>query len=729
VTDRGSFPVDAQWALQGKTLGRDGYRVLACSTGSRDALSLENFTEAIGRFSMGTPETLPNALPQVTISYLQPGPVNHLALAIHRFASDAHLDGQLAASDDDGRPVVATSYYCVRYDPVAARSVSYRDMYEAFARAPLRPVNGSMLSVEMPAAPAAPDPDAISPLAAQAAALLLTCRPVCVLGATLQTSMIDRLDFIDTVMSLLPYGFRARMTAATWTRATNQNHRFRLFFSSARRDTKIPDNVVVWGHPEQTTINRDDDDAKWYFFEWLDTGQVTQQQLSLVAGITKPRSLTNPGEVLEALDDVFRLSGHRRRPRPTLRTETPYPGQKGSENGPGPTGDTTAAARSELEQLLIDCARSIEVLDTRQLSAAIGRLRIPARRGVEAGERDRCRELIREHRLFRHNDALGKDEDTLREILLKIAFEPPLSYEDYCLIEEATGEPEVPDPSLLQLIDKQGADDRVKAITYRQLPSVDAGKKLSKWYESRELSADRLLNLLALEVKRPRHMRLLCDVTTDYLRKKSKTLDPKNIDDVLRRHSYLAGKLQDSLAPDDQYQLVTLGTFLGAAYPYGLTRKDLYHVMIGTRESITLPFLGAVLLMVKNYDDACLARELYVYYSFFLMDFEMSTRRELLKLVAIPERPAFNPQAALDPEGAPSPHVESLSFERKVSAPMSPHDDLAGDPARYLTTGVPGSTTDGQPDGASLSRPEDDGQQPDSGEHRAGEPRMSNDGQ
>ncbi len=723
MTDRGSFPVDAQWALQGKTLGRDGYRVLACSTGSRDALSLENFTEAIGRFSMGTPETLPNALPQVTISYLQPGRVNHLALAIHRLASDAHPDGQLTASDDDGRPVVATSYYCVRYDPVAERSVSYRDMYEAFAKAPLRPVNGSVLSVEMPAAPTAPDPGAINPLAAKAAALLLMGRPVCVLGATLQTSMTDRLGFIDTVMSLIPYGFRARMTAATWTRATNQNHRFRLFFSGARRDTKAPDNVVVWGHPEQTTITMDDDIAEWYF-HWLGTGQVTQKQLSLLAGITKPRSLANRYEVLEALDDIAPVSGQLRGPTFTLRTETPDPEQKGSGNGPGPTGDTTAAARSEVEQLLIDCARYMEVLDTPQLSAAIGRLKRSARHSMEASEWDRFRELIREHRLFRHNDALGRDEDTLREILLKIAFEPPLSYGDYCLIEDGIGEAGVPDPSLLQLIDKQGAaDDRVKAITYRQLPSGDAERKLSKWFK--ELSADRLLHLLALEVKHPRHMRLLCEVTVDYLRKMSKTYDSEHIDRVLRQHSYLAGKLQDSMAGDAQYQLETLGIFLRAAYPNGLTRQDLYHVMIGTKEPVTLPFLGAVILMLADADDAALARELYVYSSFRVMPLKTLTWRELERLI-LPKLQAVNPS----PESpASSPQQEDAAPNRKFSVPLPPHDDLPEDPTGQLTTGGPVATTDGQPDGASLSPPEDNGHQSDPRKHRADVPRISNDGQ
>ena len=301
MTDRGSsFRLTPSGRCRARRWAATG---TACWPAAPASLSVENFTEAIGRFSMGTPETLPNALPQVTISYLRSRDrSSHLALAIHRLASDAHPDGQLTATDDDGRPVVTTSYYCVRYDPVAERAVSYRDMYEAFAAVPLRPANGPVLSVEMTAAT---DPGAIDSLAVQAAALLLTGRPVCVLGAALQTtSMTDRLAFIDTVMSLLPYGFRARMTAATWTRATNQNHRFRLFFSGARRDAKDPDNVVYWGHPEQTIIDRSDTYAHDYF-SWLTTGPATEK-LSLLAGLTQPRSLANPPDVLEALDATRR---------------------------------------------------------------------------------------------------------------------------------------------------------------------------------------------------------------------------------------------------------------------------------------------------------------------------------------------------------------------------------------------------------------------------------------
>ena len=105
----------------------------------------------------------------------------------------------------------------------------------------------------------------IDALAMRVAPLLLTGAPVCVLGAD-ETSLDERLRFIDTVMGLLPYGFRARMAAATWTRPTHRNHRFRLFFSSEPRASEKPDQIVYWGEPELASIPGGD---AGHYYGWL----------------------------------------------------------------------------------------------------------------------------------------------------------------------------------------------------------------------------------------------------------------------------------------------------------------------------------------------------------------------------------------------------------------------------------------------------------------------------
>jgi hypothetical protein len=176
----------------------------------------------------------------------------------------------------------------------------------------------------------------------------------------------------------------------------------------------------------------------------------------------------------------------------------------------------------------------------------------------------------------------------------------------------------------------------------------------------------------------------------------SQHYDPQRVGSELRKHSYLARSLQDSLAGQNQYQIDTLGYFLRAAYPDGLTRQDIGHIMVGTGEPLTLPFLAAVLLMVASPDDACVARELFVYNSFISMDLESATSRELEKLVL----------AKVQEFSAAAP------LKRKVSAPLPPDD-----PAD-----APTALTD-------LPPPADNAQQTEGGgRHRVGTPRKSPDG-
>jgi hypothetical protein len=252
----GEIVVDAQWALYGKASGTSGDRVLACSAGD---LAKVNFADAISRFQLGA---LP-ALPQVSVSYARPVKTgrSYLALAIHKAADQ----GQVAL-DTDGRPATYTNYFCLPYGPLAASGVTYRAMHEALGGLRLPTANGAPLRVTIPGQPW--QPPVTDLLAMRVAALLLTGRSVCVLKAR-QVPVDGRLGFIDTVMALLPYGFRAKMTAATWTRATYRDHRFRLFFSDAPRGEQRRDHVVSWGRPETAVVTPQDGAAHEYL-TWLE---------------------------------------------------------------------------------------------------------------------------------------------------------------------------------------------------------------------------------------------------------------------------------------------------------------------------------------------------------------------------------------------------------------------------------------------------------------------------
>ena len=83
----------------------------------------------------------------------------------------------------------------------------------------------------------------------------------------------------------------------------------------------------------------------------------------------------------------------------------------------------------------------------------------------------------------------------------------------------------------------------------------------------------------------------------------------------------------------DQYQVDALGSLLSSAYPTGLSRGDLYHVMVGTKEPVTRAFLVAVLLSLADREDAPLARELYTYRSILSMSLKTDTKREVEKLI------------------------------------------------------------------------------------------------
>jgi hypothetical protein len=248
--------VDVQWALYGKDAGASGDRVLACSTGD---LAMPNFADAISRFQLGAL----HQLPQVSVSYAQPvkSGSGYLALAIHKPADQ----GQVAL-DEDGRPVTYTHYFCLPYGPLAAGGVTYQAMHEGLRDVRLPAANGATLRVGIPGRPW--HSPVIDPLVLRVAALLLTGRSVCVLRAQ-HVPVAGRLGFIDNVMSLLPYGFRAKMTAATWTRATYRDHRFRLFFSDAPRGSQRRDHVVSWDQPETAVITPEDGAAHEYL-TWLE---------------------------------------------------------------------------------------------------------------------------------------------------------------------------------------------------------------------------------------------------------------------------------------------------------------------------------------------------------------------------------------------------------------------------------------------------------------------------
>jgi hypothetical protein len=608
-----TVPVIAQWALEGKQPDGEDYRILASSTGD---LSRRHFADALGRFQLGEL----NTLPQVSVSYARlaarPGS-GYVALAIHWYATQdqRHADG-VSQRDNQGRPTAYTSYFCLPYKRLADAAVGYLAMHEALHPVTLSVADGPPKEVPI-ALPKSRTPAACD-LAVRVAPLLLTGRPVCVLGAE-GTSMLERLEFIDTVMELLPYGFRARMTAATWTRASNRNHRFRLFFSAAPRAGE-PDYVVTWGEPPEL-VSVPDREAGEYS-DWL---QDNVGQLARLADLTNEMGF-GPKHTLQALESVLGAR-HRLqfRPRPASHVPADGPG------GP-PQGDIG-------EETLVYCAEHAELANLTRLRSDITFLKKFAEGEIGEDGRSRYRDLIGRLGLLRPGFlGDGKYEERLYGALLRMAFATPLSYEAYCRVEGCAGivPGDTPHRELLVAIEKAGmAEPAVSAIVYWHLRKTDE-RKVGKWLVSGQVDAVQLIGLLAGDWTYPEHARIVCDLTLEYLKRAPGQYQPQQVRLALSQHGFLARALQMRHPGQDQYQVHALYRFLTAAYPQAaatpgqdLSRAAILQILHGTGAPPTPALLSAVLMLLDRPAAWQLAWNAYIQGSLTLANFDEPTLARL----------------------------------------------------------------------------------------------------
>ena len=657
-----SIPVHAQWALHGKVADDEGYQVIACSNGD---LSRSNFTDALGRFALGALDTLP----QVSVSYLQPAaPASggYLALAVHWSAGSGkrHAAG-VAHVDNHGRPTTFTSYFCAPYATLAAHRITYLDMYKAFSDVTLPAKDGPPKDLLI--VPAGQRTPGIDALAVRVAPLLLTGAPVCVLGAD-ETDMDERLRFIDTVMGLLPYGYRSRMTAATWTRATNRNHRFRLFFSSEPRAGDKQDQVVHWGEPERVKIPSRDARA---YCGWL------SDKIKPLASLTQLSHELSFGDAADSrtLDMVLRLS---RFPREQAGPEPPP-----APAPPRPPRARAAAVPSAdpVPKLLEDCAEHVRTLSLNLVRQDIADLQGQLKSSrTDDKRRARYRVLIGEFGLLNLSSGLQRNNEAkLYETLLALAFGQPVTYAVFGQIEDCLGSA-LHGPAhrtLLEAIARTGFGDlRAKVIVSAELDS----KKLLRSLGASGADGHALIRELAQgSWHRQQHARSFCDVTLSYLRDRQGRYSIAELQRALLRCGYLAQPLRD--IGSDQYQVHAIANLLVAAfpqdlYPAGLDRAAVNAILANPDKAPTPALLAAILRRIPV-SEARTAWDAYVYGSVVGMNLDDETHGDLwLRLPSIEPEPLAALPPGPSPEAAASgrhaetiPPMESLAAEAMPAEP------------------------------------------------------------
>lgn len=288
----------AGWALWGKAPGtRDDYSVLACSP---EPFSRADFGKILTRFSAGNPGTRsagPGALPWVTLSWV--GVDDGLQVGIAITTATDQVDGV-------GRPITQTSYFCVPYHELAGAQVSYLSLYEAVRGLPLPAAGGGMIPVTLPpldVREAAGAVDEFGENTVATAAALLLSGPVTVVQAEGST-LAERMRFLDAVACLLPYGFRAKFSAASWS-DSGARHRIRLAFATRPREDGVS---VCWREPGVVPASLDTAASYLRHFRQLrGDGTIPGKVYSIPAVVTElaadvpARKFEQPQQAVESL--------------------------------------------------------------------------------------------------------------------------------------------------------------------------------------------------------------------------------------------------------------------------------------------------------------------------------------------------------------------------------------------------------------------------------------------
>lgn len=598
----GKVTIPVEWAWQGKAPGDRGYRLLAHSAGD---ISADNFEEILDRFVPGTLDRLP----QITVSYVPVGNSSgYLSMAFYEEAA--------GGLDRLGRDVTFTRFFCMPYRELAAGAVSYRAMYQGFDDIRLSENLSAPFTVDLSCPSATIPGDAARAL--PVIELLLTGNPVCIVEAE-ATSMAERLAYIDTVMSLLPYGMRAEMAAATWTSRTYRKHRYRLFFSDAPRgaaESGFEDHLVRW-RPDQMVIERASTtrvpaELGEEYREWLQHVLEGPSITTELARDTAARAF-RVDDVIGILDEIlekrkrFWSRPQKRRQPPVKEIAAREIRNRNDETLVATAGRepwrTVLAPQDPVEHALDKIARNLNDLarstpdilpDQHALQDALGR----ARPSDESRKRYRAR-IVGES-LLRDSLQIAKDKKVgFYKTLLRVAFGEAISYLDYCEVEKMLYG-RVPGKPLLQAIEELlGAELHVdmKALFIVRC-HLNGGK-----FQKSGFGPLSLIEIAAHPQLRADHAELVWNATIEAVKNTRSAEVWKSIISLLYGRGFLALELQQRAPADLDSQVRSLISLLGTVYKGGLNRDDVPDVLAGAKSHYpTLALLLAVSELIADED-------------------------------------------------------------------------------------------------------------------------------
>jgi hypothetical protein len=533
----------AEWALWGKDERNTGYHVMRCSQGD---LAAADFREIITRYGSGVKPSLP----QFTMCWI-PGPhrdPEYLAVGIHEVIEPGSPSSGGRSRNVGGRVVEYVRMFCFRYADVAEFEASYTQLVTAVADIPLVEGEGraDLMAVELPPGlePIVPS-DAERQLAEDVALALLTSSPVCVLDAD-GVAAEQRLAFIDLVLSLLPFGLRATLSASTWASTTLQDLKLRLYFSNAHREDQGRTSHVSWGKPGYVRIPEGHAAARLYQ-EWLrEAGPGAIGELT---------HATAPVRFIEAEE---------------LQMLASLPNDK-----------TIAETLEELSDKL-------RAVDQPAVSAMVKRLKRYLASPQSPADRALCRSLmLKKYRLFRdHAKIHGNVKASVYRTLLNLGFDKPLSYAAYCEIEESVGGK--PGWTLRKVL----LQTRTNVLPYVLVALAGPGVgyvQLRDALASQDMRAVGLLDILErkMDTVRPRHREDLIDFTLRYLTGSANLSDQWQTAEDPRTALFGRGYLTDLLNrafPEDQAkQRRRLAGILSYVYGERLGPRQIRHIFEAPR--------------------------------------------------------------------------------------------------------------------------------------------------